>query len=190
MKEVERIKKICCQEMGLPYARLTTSRKKPSPKVRKLICYFLTKKLKMTRKQVGFELNINYSTVIHNLKVCFDPKIIISIEKKINNPLYKPLVLNDIKFKKSSVICVKIAKKITVKEIPIKLYGRNIEDINTEMNSIVKKMETASYDEFIEMSKRLDILFIRRKNIIDSLKKQKGFVADSLKKINQIKSIF
>lgn len=82
MSEVERIKKICCQEMGLPYAHLTTSRKRPIPEIKQLITYFLTNRLKMTRKQIACEINLNHSTVVHNLKVTFDPAILASIEKK------------------------------------------------------------------------------------------------------------
>jgi hypothetical protein len=172
--------------MGLPYSQLLTSRKVPAPFVKMLISYFLTYKLKMSKIQIGKALNLNRTTVHHNLKEKIDSKILLSIQKKINDPNFKPSVLtekvNNTYVKKDRV------KHLIFKDKPIKMYGKNLNDIESEISVIVEKMKSANYDEYIEMSRHLDVLSIRKLNA-DKRKKQKIItVKVSTKKLDEMRS--
>lgn len=173
--------------MGLPYKKLTRSRKQPIPEVKRLITYFLHKKLKMSQNQIAVELGyLNHSTIVFNLNAKFDKAVLHLLEEKIDDPNFIPTVCNGRKNAAKGFVFYK--KKRVAEEKQVKLYGRNLKDIDKEINDLTAKMQNASYDDFLDMSRRLDVLSIYRQNIVNSLKKHTRFVKDSAKKVDEIRA--
>lgn len=89
------------------------------------------------------------------------------MKKKINDPLYVPFVYTKAKNFRTAAIYVDKKKKLKkIKEVSITPYGRNLKDIDKEIEVLSKKMEEAEYNDVITLSRRIDVLTIRRQNIL------------------------
>lgn len=70
------------------FEELTSTRQRPNPQIKQVICYFLIKKMNCTYTSVGRFFNNNHATIIHSVK---QAQTIVEFEKDPYRHLYETI---------------------------------------------------------------------------------------------------